>query len=134
MAEIVYRQMPAPRDIPQKIPAPGQKLGCKSPRVGESFQCKSPGVRGGGWSWQKLITAKVENESVSYLFCYCRETRRLWQQLQKWFPDYGNLPHLEPQLIILGISFMNRLIHKRRHTVKVTLKGLGENIIATRNC
>ena len=47
---------------------------------------------------------KVENESVSLSpFCYCRETRRLWQQLQKWFPDYGNLPLLEPQLIILGI-------------------------------
>ena len=45
---------------------------------------------------------KVENESVSHLFCYCRETRRLWQHLQKWFPDYGNFPHLEPQLIILG--------------------------------
>ena len=46
---------------------------------------------------------KVENESVSHLFCYCRETRGLWQQLQKWFPDYGNLPRLEPQLTILGI-------------------------------
>ena len=46
---------------------------------------------------------KVENESASHLFCYCRETRRLWQHLQKWFPDYGNLPYLQPQLIILGI-------------------------------
>ena len=45
----------------------------------------------------------VENESISQFLCYCRETRRLWQQLQKWFPDYRNLPHLEPQLIILGI-------------------------------
>ena len=46
---------------------------------------------------------KEKNESVSHLFCYCQETRRLWHQLQKWFPDYGNLPHLEPQMIILGI-------------------------------
>ena len=46
---------------------------------------------------------KEKNESVSHLFCYCRETRRLWHPLQKWFPDYGNLPHLEPQMIILGI-------------------------------
>ena len=46
---------------------------------------------------------KVENESVSHLFCYCRETRSLWQHVQKWLPDYGKLPHLEPQLIILGI-------------------------------
>ena len=28
--------------------------------------------------------------------------RRLWQQLQKWFPDYGNLLYVEPQLIIFG--------------------------------
>ena len=46
---------------------------------------------------------KEKNESVSHLFCYCPETRRLWHQLQKWFPDYSNLPHLEPQMIILGI-------------------------------
>ena len=46
---------------------------------------------------------KEKNESVAHLFCYCRETRRLWHQLQKWFPDYGNLPHLEPQMIILSI-------------------------------
>ena len=47
MAKIVYRQMPAPRDLFPKIPATGQKLGCKSPRVGENFRCKSPGVRRG---------------------------------------------------------------------------------------
>ena len=29
--------------------------------------------------------------------------RRLWHQLQKWLSDYGNLPHLKPQMIILGI-------------------------------
>ena len=46
MAKIVYRQMPAPRELPQQIPAPGQKLGCKSPR-GANVWCKSPGVRGG---------------------------------------------------------------------------------------
>ena len=55
MGKIVCKQMPAPRELPQQIPAPGQKLGCKSPRVGENFWCKSPGVRGGGngygWNW-----------------------------------------------------------------------------------
>ena len=59
MAEIVYRQMPAPRDIPQKMPAPRAKIRMQKPQSGGEFQCKSPGVRGGGggWSWQKLITA-----------------------------------------------------------------------------
>ena len=47
MANMVYRQMPAPRELPQQIPAPGQKLGCKSPRVGANFRCRSSGVRGG---------------------------------------------------------------------------------------
>ena len=37
MAKIVYGQMPAPR----------QKLGCKSPSAEINFLCKSPGVRGG---------------------------------------------------------------------------------------
>ena len=56
MAKIVYRQMPAPRDLPQTIPR--QKLGCKSSRVGANFRSKSPGVRG-GWLWQKLIATKL---------------------------------------------------------------------------
>ena len=47
MGKIVYRQMPTPRELPQQIPTPGQKLGCKSPRVGANFWCKSPRVRGG---------------------------------------------------------------------------------------
>ena len=46
MAKIVYRQMPAPRELSQQIP-PREKLGCKSPRVGANFWCKSPGVHGG---------------------------------------------------------------------------------------
>ena len=47
MAKIVYRQMPAPQELSQQIPAPGQKLGCKSPRVGGKFFMQIPGVRGG---------------------------------------------------------------------------------------
>ena len=47
MARIVYKQMPAPRELSQQILATGQKLGCKSPRVGANFWCKCPGVREG---------------------------------------------------------------------------------------
>ena len=39
--------MPAPRELPQQIPPPGQKLGCKSSTVGANFWCKSRGVCGG---------------------------------------------------------------------------------------
>ena len=42
------RQMPAPQELSQQIPAPGQKLGCKSPRAGANVWCKSPGLRAGG--------------------------------------------------------------------------------------
>ena len=44
-AKIVYRQMPAPWELPPQIsPTPEQKLGCKSPRVGANFWCISPAV------------------------------------------------------------------------------------------
>ena len=43
MAKIVYRQMPAPRELSKQIPPSG-----KSPRVMAKFWCKSPGVHGGG--------------------------------------------------------------------------------------
>ena len=55
MAKIVYRQMPAPRELSQQIPAPGQKLGCKIPRVRANFWCKFPGVRREVWLWMKSI-------------------------------------------------------------------------------
>ena len=47
MAKIVYRQMPAPRELSQQIPAPRAKARMQSPRVGANCWCKSPGVRGG---------------------------------------------------------------------------------------
>ena len=37
MANIVYRQMPAPQELPQQIPAPEQKLRFKSPKVWGKF-------------------------------------------------------------------------------------------------
>ena len=47
---------------------------------------------------------KVENESVSHSFLLLsRNEKAVATALQKWFPDYSNLPHLGPQLIILGI-------------------------------
>ena len=49
MADIVYRQMPAPRELPNKSPPHGQQFGYKSPRVGTSFWCKSPGCTGDGY-------------------------------------------------------------------------------------
>ena len=57
MAEIVKRQMPAPRDIPQKIPAPRAKIRMQKPQSGGEFSVQIPGGARGGWSWQKLITA-----------------------------------------------------------------------------
>ena len=42
MAEIVYRQMPAPREIPQQIPAPQAKARMQKPQGGGKFLVKIP--------------------------------------------------------------------------------------------
>ena len=58
MAEIVYRQMPAPRDIPQKIPAPRAKIRMQKPQSGGEFSVQIPVVaRGGGG----MVMAKIDN-------------------------------------------------------------------------
>ena len=46
---------------------------------------------------------KLEDESLGHLFCQCIETRKLWHQLQTWFPGPKKLPDLEPQPILLGM-------------------------------
>ena len=46
---------------------------------------------------------KLENESLIHLFCQCIETRKLWHQLQTWFPSLRKLPDSEPQSILLGM-------------------------------
>ena len=54
MAKIVYRQMSAPRELPQQIPVPRQKLGCKIPRVGANFYANPEGARG-------IVMAKIDS-------------------------------------------------------------------------
>ena len=56
MAEIVYRQMPAPRDIPQKIPAPRAKIRMQKPQSGGEFSVQIPGGARGG-----MVMAKIDN-------------------------------------------------------------------------
>ena len=55
MANIVYRQMLAPRELSQQIPAPGQKLECKSPRLGQIFGANPRGCAGG------MVMAKIDS-------------------------------------------------------------------------
>ena len=50
MAKVVYRQMPAPRDLPPKIPALRAKIRMQKPQIGGNFLCKSSGVLAStGW-------------------------------------------------------------------------------------
>ena len=56
MAEIVYRQMPAPRDIPPKIPAPRAKIRMQKPQSGGEFSVQIPGGARGG-----MVMAKIDN-------------------------------------------------------------------------
>ena len=47
MAKIVYRQMPAPRELPQEMPGSWAIARMQKPQGGANFWCKSPGMRGG---------------------------------------------------------------------------------------
>ena len=54
MVEIFYRQMPAPRDLPQNIPAPRAKIRMQKPQSGGKFSVQIPGgARGGGDGYGK---------------------------------------------------------------------------------
>ena len=55
MAKIVYRQMPAPRELPQQIPTPWAKGKIQKPQGGGKFWYKSPEVRGG------TVMAKIDS-------------------------------------------------------------------------
>ena len=56
MVEIFYRQMPAPRDLPQNIPAPRAKIRMQKPQSGGKFSVQIPGGARGG-----MVTAKIDN-------------------------------------------------------------------------
>ena len=43
-----------------------------------------------------------EPESILYLFCNCQETQKLWKSVQHWCKNHTSLPHLTPELVILG--------------------------------
>ena len=79
MAEIVYRQMPAPRDIPQKIPAPRAKIRMQKPQSGGEFSVQIPGGARGG-----MVMAKIDNcirstlLSRDMIFKLCRSDIMLW--------------------------------------------------------
>ena len=50
MAEIVYRQMSAPRELSLQIPAPGAKARMQKPKGGSKFLVQIPGdARGDGY-------------------------------------------------------------------------------------
>ena len=60
MGKIDYRQMPAPRDLPQNIFGTQAKVRMQKPQTGVKFSVQIPeAVRwgGGGELWQNLIAA-----------------------------------------------------------------------------
>ena len=66
MANIVYRQMPTPRELPQQIATPRAKAWMQKPQVGEKFLVQiSGGARGDGCGWNWYLHKGVE--STAYL-------------------------------------------------------------------
>ena len=58
MAKVVHRQMPAPQDLLQQIPASRAKARMQKSQCGGKFLVQIPGdARAGGWLWQNLIAA-----------------------------------------------------------------------------
>ena len=57
MAKIVYRQMPAPRELSQQIPGPRAKARMQNLLDGGKFLVQIPQGCAGGWLWMKLIPA-----------------------------------------------------------------------------
>ena len=77
MAEIVYRQMPAPRDIPQKMPAPRAKIRMQKPQSGGEFSVQIPGGARGG-----MVMAKIDNcitDCVKSFHNFGVQITEIWQ-------------------------------------------------------
>ena len=61
MAEIVYRQMPAPRELSQQIPAPWAKARMQKPQGVGKFLVQIPrGARGGEMVMDEIDTCISE--------------------------------------------------------------------------
>ena len=65
MAKIVYRQMPAPRELPQQIPTPQAKARMQQPQGGGTFLVQIPGVRGGGG-----MVACINASAFRFVLCF----------------------------------------------------------------
>ena len=61
MAKIVYRQMSAPRELSQQIPAPRRaKARMQKPQGGGKILVQNPrGARGGGYGWNWYLHKTV---------------------------------------------------------------------------
>ena len=71
MANIVYRQMPAPRRAAQQIPAPRATAWMQKPQGGDKFLVQIPGgERGGGVmdETDTCIILKPKFDSVNHIF------------------------------------------------------------------
>ena len=67
MANIVYRQMPAPRELPQQIPTPRAKVYMQKPQGGGKFLVQIPGVRAGGGVVMDEIDTRVTGTDFNHL-------------------------------------------------------------------
>ena len=86
MAKIVYGQMPAPRELPQQIPAPPRaKAWMQKPQGGGKFLVQIPGVRGGG-----MVMAKIDSCIIGLI----KEQHKKYPDWEKLFDSHW-LRHCE---------------------------------------
>ena len=65
MAKIVYRQMPAPRELPQQIARPRKKGRMQNPQGVGKFLVQIPrGARGGGMVMDEMIPALILQSKI----------------------------------------------------------------------
>ena len=66
MAKIVYKQMPAPRNLTDK--SPQAKIRMQKPQSGGKFSVQIPG--GGGGARGGMVMAKIYNSITGYGFTF----------------------------------------------------------------
>ena len=75
MAKIVYREIPAPQELPQQMPTPWAKARMQKPQGGGKFLVQIPrGGRGGGMVMDEIDTC-ITSQLQDWMFLWPSESK-----------------------------------------------------------